>query len=135
VQVAELRAENNQMTYERESVLVHYENTPEGLLQSFVLQKPEVGGRNSEAGGQTSEVGNLELRFEFPGNVKARVNAEGTGVDFVAPDEENLATLGNYRATDAAGRKLPVTFAGGGDEMSLRVQADGAEFPIKIWRD
>jgi hypothetical protein len=120
VQVAELRAENNQMTYERESVLVHYENMPEGLIQSLVIQRSEGGGQGAE------------VWFAFPGDVKARVRDDGAMVDFVAPGGMPVATMGNGRATDAVGRDLAVSLSGGGDELALSVQADGVEFPIRI---
>jgi hypothetical protein len=127
VQPATLRAENNQMTYERESVLVRYENMPEGLIQSLVIQRSEVGDQSSEGGSQGAEVW-----FAFPGDVKARVRDDGAMVDFVAPGGMPVATMGNGRASDAAGRELAVSLSGGGNELALSVQAEGVEFPIRI---
>jgi hypothetical protein len=114
VKQAALRTDGNRMTYERAGVLESYENTPEGLKQGVVLHAPPP---RTDFTHPESRI--VKLVFSLPGNVKARVGANGTSVDLVMPDGESLVTLGNYRATDAAGRELAVSIAGGGDEMAL----------------
>jgi hypothetical protein len=124
---AELRVEKNRAEYDRGVLVERYENKPEGLEQSFELRSSPPRTDDLDP---VSRI--LHLVFALPGNVKARVAEGGATVDLVGPAGERMVTLGNYRATDAAGRELAVKLAGGGDEFALIVEAGGAQFPITV---
>ena len=77
-----------------------YVNDEQGLQQSFILAAPPAG-----ADGRAP----LQIALDIAGDLTPRLTADGAALEFTAADGAGVLRYGDLRATDAAGRALPVS--------------------------
>jgi Tol biopolymer transport system component len=118
VAAAEPQAEGNRIVYRRGPISEWYVNGPLGLEQGFTLESSPAGKRGDP----------LTLALAVDGTLTPRMDAVGDGVVF-APS--SLRYRGLF-AIDVAGRELPAWLEVDGRTLVLRVDDDGAHYPLTI---
>jgi hypothetical protein len=108
-----VRARRNRLTYSSVGLAQWYAAGPLGLEQGFTVAR-----RPSGAGGT------LTLALRLWGS--ARVRRQGSGIVLAG------LRYGGVVATDASGRRLPVTLALRGRRLLLQVTDRQAEYPVRI---
>ncbi len=115
------RAQGNRVTYGHGAVQEWYANGPLGLEQGFTIARaPAAPAR-----------GPLTLAVELSGNASASPVPGADGVRLKAPGAPVLG-YGGLTVTDAAGRLLPSRVQLSDGRVLLRVQADGARYPLRV---
>jgi hypothetical protein len=115
------REEANRVTYAGSGVSAWYANGPFGLEQGFTVAR--APGR--AAGGP------LTLAMMLSGNARATLAADGRSVAFTAAGGVTVR-YGGLSVTDAAGRTLRSWLVLDGRRLLLRVDTDGARFPLRV---
>ncbi|MGP0103482.1 MAG: FG-GAP repeat protein [Solirubrobacteraceae bacterium] len=114
-------SEANRATFARAAIDEWYVNGPLGLEQGFTLTHPPAHGA----------AGPLTLAIALSGNARASLAAGGQSVTFSGARGGSLR-YGGLSVSDASGRVLHSWMALEGGELLLRVDADGARFPLRI---
>jgi hypothetical protein len=115
---AEPQAEANRVVYRRGPLDEWYVNGPSGLEQGFTLQTPPEGLRE----------GPLTLSLTIGGTLDPQLDAYANGLNF-APSSVRYHGL---FAMDADGRDLPAWLELDGRTLALRVDDNGARYPLTI---
>jgi hypothetical protein len=98
-------------------------NSAAGLEQGFTLSRPP---RVRPKGKR------LRLELELQGDLRARAERSGQGVELAHPDGTVGLRYANLLVTDAAGRKLPVEMGVASGTVWLEVEDAGASWPITV---
>ncbi len=114
-------SEANRATFARAGIDEWYVNGPLGLEQGFTLTHPPAHGA----------AGPLTLAIALSGDARASLAAGGQSVTFGGAHGGSLR-YGALSVSDASGRALHSWMALDGGELLLRVDADGARYPLRI---
>ncbi len=113
--------EGNRITFERDGLAEWYVNSEAGLEQGFTIYKAPESGTE------------VVVRMGVRGDLTAGLTSDGQTAEFLSAGGVVVMRYGNLHVTDAAGKSLPATMAlQNGDSIELRVNADGAAFPLTI---
>ena len=121
VEAAEVVGTANGVEYRRGPSLVEwYRNEARGLEQGFTL-----------ASAPSSGPGPLILEMDATGLAVA-LSTDGSAVVASAPDAGAVLRYSGLEVLDAAGRRLPAWLAVEGQVVQLRIDDDGAAYPLDI---
>ena len=115
------RADGNRVVYARPGLNESYTNGPLGLEQGFTIAKAPAG----------HAAGPLTLSMALSGNAQASLLKGGQSITLSRSGKAVLRYTG-LRATDARGRALRSWLQLDGGRLLLRVDADGARYPVRI---
>ncbi len=113
-------AEANRVTYKGDGVSEWYANGPLGLEQGFTVASAPAGSRS----------GPLTLALALSGNVRAAL-APGAASVLLSRGASSLR-YGDLLASDARGHMLHSWLAVRAGEILVRVDAQGARYPLRI---
>jgi len=111
----------NRIEFERGPLTEWFVNGPLGLQQGFTVDRAPEG-----------EEKNITLVLELEGDLVADVDADGTGLTLRDSQGVSRLRYAGLTAYDATGRTLGAELATNGGEIRIRVETDGAQFPIVI---
>jgi len=114
-------AAGNRVLYARGGLSEWYVNGPLGLEQGFTLARAPTG----------REAGPLTLAIALTGNAHAALASRGRGITLSRAGGPSLR-YGALAAMDAQGRALHSWLELAAGRLLLRVEADGARYPIRI---
>lgn len=115
--------DGNRIEYRRGALVEWYVNERRGLEQGFTLAKPPAGRRAGVP---------LVVHLTATGTLRPKVGADGRGMEW--RDARGTRTLW-YRGlvvVDAEGRTLPSRMEVDGAKLRLRVEDEGATYPLTI---
>lgn len=119
---AKPQAARNRVEYRRGTLTEWYVNGPAGLEQGFTIATPPGPG----------ESGTLTLALGLSGNLKATVDANKTGVTLGGDQGGAAYRYAGLSAYDSTGQKLHSRLELRGKLLLLRVNAEGAQFPVIV---
>jgi hypothetical protein len=114
-------ASANRLQYERFGMTESYVNGPTGLEQAFI-----IGRALGKATGEP-----LTVTLSLSGDLSASVDPGARSLT-LKKNGVDAVRYGGLRATDAAGRELPASIELASNEVRLRVDDKGAQYPITI---
>ncbi|MCK4414564.1 MAG: FG-GAP repeat protein [Candidatus Eisenbacteria sp.] len=113
-------SDGSRVTYARRGLTEWYENGEEGLEQGFtVTERPEGSGE-------------LWIRGEWGGNLRAEMQAEGRAIDFLDEQGVRLLRYGAVHVEDARGAELPSRITLEGGTLTLVIEDTGAQYPLVV---
>src|SRR5271166_1454059 len=115
------RARSNRVVYVYPGMTAWYANGPLGLEQGFTIARAPSG----------NAAGPLTLAMTLSGNVLASMQPHGLGITLSHGGAPALAYTG-LAASDASGRPLHTWLQLQHGRLLLRVDVQGARFPVKI---
>ena len=122
VPAAELTVQGNRVEYRRGNLIEWYVNDEGGLEQGFTLQEPP-GERQR---------GSLVLELRPSGSLSPRQEIAGLSIVLADVGGEALLRYSGLAAWDATGQVLPAHMSASADSIVIRVQEDGAVYPVTI---
>jgi len=119
---AAFHAGANRVDYRRGALDEWYVNGPAGLEQGFTLRAP-LGRANGEP---------LTIAMGLSGGLSAEADADAKGLSLMNADGELALRYAGLVAADASGRELPSWLEVRGQTLLVRVDVDGARYPVTI---
>ncbi len=124
------QASANRVEYRRDGMTEWYENGPLGLEQGFTLSRRPAG-----ASGQP-----LTLELGLSGDLLAALEASGSDrsgkksktLELRSKDGKAAFRYAGLEARDATGRELPSWLEAKGDRVLVRVDDNGARYPVVV---
>src|SRR5262245_2825978 len=116
------QAAANRVEYPRGALTEWYVNGPLGLEQGFTLARPPAGKATAP----------LTLALTLSGDLIASIDSTGKGVALSRTDGAPALTYRGLTAYDAKGRELTAWLQTGGNELWLRVDDTGAQYPVVV---
>ncbi len=105
-----------------------YLNGPLGLEQGFVLEKPlACGDLATDVDGQ-----DLLVTLDVEGDLVPALAADGKSVELLGPDGAVVLRYSDLYVYDANHAEVPATLELVGNRITLRVDDDGAAYPLTI---
>ena len=116
------QAAANRVEYPRGALTEWYLNGPLGLEQGFTLARPPAGKATEP----------LTLALTLSGDLVASIDSTGKGVALSRADGTPALTYRGLTAYDAKGRELTAWLQISGNELWLRVDDTGAQYPLVV---
>ena len=116
------QAAANRVQYPRGALTEWYLNGPLGLEQGFTLARPPAGKATEP----------LTLALTLSGDLVASIDSTGKGVALSRADGTPALTYRGLTAYDANGRELTAWLQISGNELWLRVDDTGAQYPLVV---
>lgn len=121
-----MRRIESQISNVKSQITELFENKPEGLEQSFIIQE-KIEGQKSKTEDQF-----LKLVLNLSGDLKARVAADGQSLSLVNKSGASILSYDKLKSWDASGIELTSRMEFDGDELSLVVDDAEAVYPVTI---
>jgi hypothetical protein len=118
-------ANANRVEYRRGELTEWYVNSPLGLEQGFTLTKPPA-----RANGLAAQP--LTIAMGMSSDLIASVDSTGAGLTLKQRDGQTVLRYTGLAAQDAAGKTLRCWLELYGNELLLRINDDGARYPIAV---
>jgi len=118
---ARMSSQANRVFYARLGLSEWYANGPLGLEQGFTVSRAPAGPASAP----------LTLSLAVSGDARATLGARGKSIVFTSQGGPSLR-YGDMVASDARGRTLHSWLALQGQRVLLRVDAQGARYPLRI---
>jgi len=116
------QASANRVEYPRGALTEWYLNGPLGLEQGFTLARPPAGKATAP----------LTLALTLAGDLVASIDSTGKSVALRRADGTPALTYRGLTAYDAKGRELTAWLQISGNELWLRVDDTGAQYPLVV---
>jgi hypothetical protein len=126
----------NRVDYAQAGVSEWYANGPLGIEQGFTIaHAPSPGGSSARAAGSgspadRSAASTLTLSLGLIGNARASLLRDGGSI--LLSEGSRSLRYGTLSATDARGRVLPAHLGLQGKQLSIKVDAARASYPLRI---
>jgi trimeric autotransporter adhesin len=112
----------NRVEYQRNGMTEWYENGPLGLEQGFTLAH-RPGNANGRA---------LTLELDLRGDLVATLEPGGSALQLRGKDGNAVLRYAGLKALDATGHELPSWLEIRGERLLVRVNDDGARYPVVV---
>jgi len=116
------RAHQNRVEYRRGNLLEWYVNGPAGLEQGFTLDRPSTHPKDQP----------ISVVMSLSGDLAATLDDSKTRLRLNNPQKLVDLQYGSLTAYDAVGKQLPAWLELQGNNLSLNVSDDGAQYPVVI---
>ncbi len=125
-------AARNRVSYRRAAgqseISEWYLNGPLGLEQGFVIEKPLVcGDLATDADGQ-----DLLVTLDVEGDLTPMLASDGQSIQLLSPGGVPVLSYADLYVYDANNAEVPATLELVGGRITLRVNDDGAAYPLTI---
>ena len=117
----EPRVDGRRVEYPRGDLTEWYVNEARGLEQGFTIEAAPAG-----------EDGPLQLVLAVEGGLCGRVLGGDRDARFEDAEGNAILHYAGLRAWDAAGRELEASLAVDGSRLSIRVEDEGARYPLHV---
>ncbi|MDD2769298.1 MAG: hypothetical protein PHT19_11225 [Methylococcus sp.] len=121
VQAAQVSAQGQRLEYRRGGITEWYENRPEGLEQGFTLAKPPQPNARE-----------IELRLGADGDLGLKLDADGHGATLADRAGRDTLAYRKLDVVDARGKHLPARLTLAGNALAIRVDVQGAAWPVVV---
>lgn len=122
VTAANPQANANRVEYRRGDLTEWYVNGPVGLEQGFTLDKAPGESRGEP----------LTMAMAMGGDLRARLEPEGVGLTLTYGGGQTARRYGGVSAWDASGRELRAWLELREEQVWLRVDDAGAQYPVVV---
>jgi hypothetical protein len=116
-------AKENRLEYRRDALVEWYVNQARGVEQGFTLTKRPLAHESPKG---------LWLRLAYAGSLRPALNADEKGIDWHDEGGAPVLRYSDLYVHDSEGRELPAKMGIEGREIVLRVEDDGAVYPITV---
>jgi hypothetical protein len=126
-------AVDNRVEYRRTGtgVTEWFANGPAGIEQGFTISRPPATASDG-AGNPYANRGPLTLELGVSGSLHVHPGGDGGGVVFDTHAGRPELSYGELSVSDVTGRALPARMVFKHGQLSIRIEANGAHYPLRV---